>query len=107
MSTNRKDLTIAETLEEFTKKKTWDDFFNRTPCVKPSYLWGFACGSLMTAHKLRLYKGRLNLALNYGFFTFLSVSSIFFLNCAYEVNSKHEMIQKAFTKQKIQHINEK
>lgn len=36
MSTNRKDLTIAETLEEFTKKKTWDDFFNRTPCVKPS-----------------------------------------------------------------------
>lgn len=35
---------------------TWEVFFLRTPCVKSSYLWGVGIGSLVFAHKLRLYR---------------------------------------------------
>lgn len=40
---------------DLLKRKTWDDFFFRTPCVRSSYLWGIGCGSIMMAHKMRLY----------------------------------------------------
>mmetsp|Transcript_17468 Transcript_17468/g.29476 ORF Transcript_17468/g.29476 Transcript_17468/m.29476 type:complete len:114 (-) Transcript_17468:566-907(-) len=91
--------STSDLMAELFKTKTWDDFFYRTPCVKSSYLWGIGCGSLMMAHKTRIYRGHFNHALNAGVLTFLTVSSISFLYCAHNVNKKFEMIRQAFALQ--------
>eukprot|EP00601_Ochromonadales_sp_CCMP2298_P030812 CAMPEP_0173348214 /NCGR_PEP_ID=MMETSP1144-20121109/13605_1 /TAXON_ID=483371 /ORGANISM="non described non described, Strain CCMP2298" /LENGTH=107 /DNA_ID=CAMNT_0014295827 /DNA_START=207 /DNA_END=526 /DNA_ORIENTATION=+ len=85
---------------ELLKLKTWEDFFTRTPCVKSSYLWGVGCGSLMMAHKTRLYRGNLKHAVNAGLLTFMVVSSISFTWCVHKHNQKYEQIRLAFSRQK-------
>ena len=76
--------------------KNWEDFFYRTPCVRSSFLWGMGCGSMMAAHKLRLYRGQVGRAVNAAVLTFVVVSSGNFLICANDVNTKYDMIKQAF-----------
>eukprot|EP01035_Chromulina_nebulosa_P031246 gene31246-41636_t len=108
--------------EDLFQKRTWDDFFYRTPCVKTSYLWGISCGSIMMAHKWRLYRkthdiiftsshkftfkytnkgGDFHHGLTAGLLTFALVSGFNFLKCAHDVNSRYELMQKAYSAQRI------
>mmetsp|Transcript_17661 Transcript_17661/g.24240 ORF Transcript_17661/g.24240 Transcript_17661/m.24240 type:complete len:120 (-) Transcript_17661:1049-1408(-) len=89
--------------EDLFKRRTWENFFFHTPCVRSSYLWGIGCGSIMMAHKLRLYRN-----FHHGFsaaiLTFTFVSSLSFLKCAHDVNTKYELLRKAFAVQNIKEI---
>eukprot|EP01039_Chlorochromonas_danica_P004347 gene4347-4768_t len=90
-----------ELIQELLKKKNWEDFLFRTPCVRSSYLWGIGVGALMAAHKLRVYRGNLRHALNASMLTFTLVTGVSFFTCAFELNSKYEAIRSAFRKQNI------
>lgn len=97
------DIINGKTWEKVKDKKTWETFFMRTPCVKSSYLWGMGCGSVVMAHKLRLYRGNVRHAVSSGIVTFIVVSTFSFVTCANEVNRKYDTLQKAF---RIQGIKE-
>ena len=76
--------------------KTWRRFFFDTPCVKSSYLWGLGIGSVMFAHKLRIYPGKLRSSFNAAFFTFLVSSTVSFVFCSGEVNRKKKALRNPF-----------
>lgn len=78
------ELSFDDKVQHLTSRKAWEDFFQKTPCVKSSkfyrclpsalqimqvdvlfpyftfytigYLWGIGCGALMMAHKARIYR---------------------------------------------------
>ena len=75
----KEDISFKDAVKVLSERKTWEDYFLRTPCVKPSkfsifkdssmifhliwfpiqfigYLWGIGCGSVVFAHKMRLYR---------------------------------------------------
>eukprot|EP01032_Pedospumella_encystans_P007614 gene7614-9116_t len=95
-----KELSFDDKVQHLTSRKAWEDFFQKTPCVKSSYLWGIGCGALMMAHKARIYPGRMGLAVNWGVLTFLAVSGGSFIKCADEVNKKYEAVRLAMENQK-------
>lgn len=97
------DIFNGKTWEKVKDTKSWETLFMRTPCVKSSYLWGLGCGSVVMAHKLRIYRGNVRHAVSSGILTFIIVSTVSFVTCANEVNRKYDQLQKAF---RIQGIKE-
>eukprot|EP01036_Dinobryon_divergens_P029548 gene29550-38665_t len=55
----------------------------------------------MMAHKWRLYRGDFHHGLTAGLLTFALVSGFNFLKCAHDVNSRYELMQKAYSAQRI------
>eukprot|EP01038_Epipyxis_sp_PR26KG_P010181 gene10181-13698_t len=117
---------ISESVSRLFQKKTWEDFFTKTPCVKTSYLWGAGCGSLMAAHKMRMYRkyfflrmfderlfqylllgGAAFHAFSAGLLTFVCISCVNFAVCANDLNKRYEMLRKAFEMQNIKEDNKK
>mmetsp|Transcript_38677 Transcript_38677/g.77028 ORF Transcript_38677/g.77028 Transcript_38677/m.77028 type:complete len:113 (+) Transcript_38677:32-370(+) len=93
----KEDISFKDAVKILSERKTWEDYFLRTPCVKPSYLWGIGCGSVVFAHKMRLYRGRLGHAINAGVLAFMVVSSASFAMCATDLNRKYELIRQAMS----------
>mmetsp|Transcript_14066 Transcript_14066/g.14171 ORF Transcript_14066/g.14171 Transcript_14066/m.14171 type:complete len:101 (+) Transcript_14066:324-626(+) len=76
-------------------KEEWTNFFMKAPCVKSSYLWGIASGSLMLAHKSALYKGYMTHAWSSAVLTFLFVSSVSFIQCSNNLQERKGSVQEA------------
>lgn len=93
---NNNNTKYSSTINHLLSRKSWEDHFLRTPCVKSSYLWGIGCGALMMAHKTRTYRGNFNHAFSSALFTFACTSLVSLVLCTREVDRKYELLQKAF-----------
>jgi len=79
---------------------TWEEHFNKTPCVRSAYLTGLGCGSVMFAHKIRLHpKSRMSNAFGAALFAFTITSTASLYLCERELNGKYMALKKAFEKQ--------
>mmetsp|Transcript_8009 Transcript_8009/g.8039 ORF Transcript_8009/g.8039 Transcript_8009/m.8039 type:complete len:115 (-) Transcript_8009:572-916(-) len=77
--------------------KCWEDFFLNTPCVKHSYLLGFACASLTLAHKMRQNRGtRFNNTLSVALLAFTVTSSTGYYFCDQDVKAKKAVMRRGF-----------
>jgi hypothetical protein len=96
MSNSEDNNIYSSAINHLLSRKSWEDYFLRTPCVKSAYLWGIGCGSIMMAHKTRTYRGNLNHAFSCALFTFAFTSTVSLVLCTREVDNKYGLLQKAF-----------
>ena len=80
-------------MEKVMSAEAWGDFFTKTPCVRSSYLFGFATTGVIMAHKLRLYPGNLKKAGSAGLLTFAFTTAFSFFLCASDFNRKQNAIK--------------
>mmetsp|Transcript_23907 Transcript_23907/g.21748 ORF Transcript_23907/g.21748 Transcript_23907/m.21748 type:complete len:103 (-) Transcript_23907:13-321(-) len=69
--------------------------------VKRSYLFGIACGSLMIAHKMRLYKGGIPQAVSWGILTFAITGSLHLYTLETKSLDEYEIIKKTMKERNI------
>lgn len=80
--------------------QTWDNFFNKVPCVKDSLITGIAMGSIMTLHRRRT---NIITSSAYGMAAFGFGTIASFAICAYSHNNNVKKAKEAIAnKQKLQ-----